>query len=162
MVRLHVGQALLVELPQSVIDFFWAGQLVLELVASLLLDHLEDVVNGDDGRGAQLDLHLAGVSKFCLSIDNVSKLCAVREDTAMSQNLRNSIICEDRQLLLVGELRKILNKLFKGGREVIVCSSEVSDENLCSFVEEDLTTLVDGLVSETLERVDNRLDKLWA
>jgi len=52
--------------------------------------------------------------------------------------------------------------LFGGSFEVTVCSSEVCDENLCSFVEEDLATLIDSLVSEALKRVDNRLDKFRA
>ena len=105
MVRLHFRQALFAELPKDGVDLTWAGQLRLQFVASHLMHLCKDAVHSGDCRGPQLDLHLTGVCEFCFSIDQIGKLRAVGKNTAMTQNLRNSVICEHRELFLVGELR---------------------------------------------------------
>ena len=105
MVRLHFRQALFAELPKDEVDLIWTGQLRLQFVASHLMHPCKDAVHSGDCRGPQLDLHLAGECQFCLSIDQTSQLCAVRKYSAMTQNLRNSVICEHRELFLVDELR---------------------------------------------------------
>ena len=80
----------------------------------------------------------------------------------MSQDLRHSVIGEHGQFFLVSEVWQIFAAACLAAISVvIVCTDKVCDEYLGTFVEENLSTLVDSLVSEALKGINDSFDKLW-
>lgn len=113
------------------------------------LDEGEDLVDGDDGGGSDLDFVLGGVGEFFFTINQPRQLLRIGEDFHVTKDLRDPVVSEHGHVCLAGEGGDF--DVFSGFSVVVVGALEVGYEDLCPFVEEDLSAAENGAVSESGE-----------